>query len=122
MHRATVGLLSVGMDDVERLLRLLALNDEASIEMVLAHRMDADGSPVLRPKVELLVRLGALLAVGASTASLRRTVERAIQAGATEAEIVGVLVSVAPAVGQARVVATAPRLANAIGYDLESDE
>ena len=49
-------------------------------------------------------------------------VDRAIEAGATESEIVGVLIAVAPAVGVARVVSTAPRLATAIGYDLEADE
>jgi alkylhydroperoxidase/carboxymuconolactone decarboxylase family protein YurZ len=76
----------------------------------------------LRPKVDLLVRLGALVAVGAATASLRRTVELAVQAGATEAEIVGVLVAVAPTVGMARVVATAPKLAVAIGYVAEGEE
>ena len=34
----------------------------------------------------------------------------------------GVLIAVAPAVGLARVVSTAPRLALAIGYDIEADE
>ena len=110
------------VDEVERLLRRLALNDEDSVEMVLGHGLDAPGGFVLRPKVELLVRLGALLALGAATASLRATVDRAIQAGATEAEIVGVLVSIAPAMGLAQVVATAPRLALAIGYDIDADE
>ncbi len=110
------------MDEVERLLRLLALNDEASIEMVLASSGPHETPAALRPKVELLVRLGALLALGASTTSLRATVQSARAAGASEAEIVGVLVSVAPAVGLARVVSSAPRLASAIGYDLEADE
>jgi len=82
----------------------------------------AEGGPVLVAKVDLLVRLAALLALGAATASLRATVERAREAGATEAEIVAVLVAVAPAVGLARVVSTAPRLAIAIGYDLDADE
>ena len=79
-------------------------------------------NPVLMPKVDLLVRLGALVAVGAATASLRRTVQLALAAGATETEIVGVLVAVAPTVGLARVVATAPKLAIAIGYDDVNDE
>jgi 4-carboxymuconolactone decarboxylase len=109
------------VDDVERLLRRLALNDEESIGMVLANGPDS-ANAALRPKVDLLVRLGALLALGAATTSIRATVERAIAAGATEAEIVGVLIAVAPAVGLARVVSTAPRLAVAIGYDLEADE
>jgi 4-carboxymuconolactone decarboxylase len=110
------------VDDVERLLRRLALNDEESVGMVLANGPDVAVGTALRPKVDLLVRLGALLALGAATTSLRATVERAIDAGATEAEIVGVLIAVAPAVGLARVVSTAPRLAVAIGYDIEVDE
>ncbi len=110
------------MDSVERLLRQLALNDEASVEMVLVQgaRPGLDGS--LEIKEELLVRLGALLALGAATSSLRTTVTHAVAAGASEAEIVSVLIAIAPAVGLARVVAAAPRLASAIGYELEQDE
>ena len=90
--------------------------------MVLTRGSDAAVGAVLRPKVDLLVRLGALLALGASTSSIRTTVDRAREAGATEAEIVGVLVAVAPTMGMARVVSSAPRLAVAIGYDIEADE
>lgn len=107
------------MDEVERLLRRLALNDEKSVEMVLTGYGDPEA---LRPKVDLLVRLGALLALGAATTSIRATVEGARAAGATETEIVGVLVAVAPTVGLARVVSTAPKLAAAIGYNLEDEE
>jgi alkylhydroperoxidase/carboxymuconolactone decarboxylase family protein YurZ len=110
------------VDTAEELLRRLALNDEQSVGMVLAGGSGPGGDVVLKPKVDLLVRLGALVAVGAATASLRRTVELALEAGATEAEIVGVLVAVAPTVGLARVVATAPRLASAIGYESLNDE
>lgn len=90
--------------------------------MVLASGSGPSRDVVLMPKVDLLVRLGALVAVGAATPSLRRTVELAFEAGVTEAEIVGVLVAVAPTVGLARVVATAPKLATAIGYDTRGDE
>lgn len=110
------------VDQVELLLRRLSLNDERSVEMVLVHGHDVERGPVLVPKVERLVRLGALLALGAATSSLRSTVERAREAGATDDEIVDVLIAVAPAIGLARVVSTAPRLASAIGYDIESDE
>jgi len=109
------------VDEIERLLRLLALNDEESVAMVLA--TEPTGlSPLLSPKVALLVRLGALLALGAATTSLRATVDRALAEGATESEIADVLVAVAPAVGVARVVSTAPRLAIALGYELDADE
>jgi 4-carboxymuconolactone decarboxylase len=110
------------VDEIERLLRRLALNDEGSVEMVLARGSQAEAGATLVPKVDLLVRLGALLALGAATTSLRATVERAKRAGATDEEIVGVLIAVAPAVGQARVVSTAPKLATAIGYQLKEDE
>ena len=110
------------MDRVERLLRLLALNDEESVTNVLATGGPPALAPPLSPKVDLLVRLGALLALGAATTSLRSTVERARAAGASETEIVEVLIAVAPAVGLARVVTGAPRLAAALGYDLDADE
>ena len=107
------------MDDVERLLRRLALNDEESVGRVLVG--DAEGAPggELAPKLEVFVQLAALMALGGATTSLRAAVQRAICAGASESEIVDVLVAIGPAVGFARVVATAPRLAVALGYDLE---
>ncbi|MBV9193854.1 MAG: hypothetical protein JO168_06880 [Solirubrobacterales bacterium] len=109
------------MDAAEQLLRRLALNDEKSLGIVLATGSGPGLHVALAPKVDLLVRLGALVAVGAATTSLRRTVELALEAGATDAEIVGVLVAVGPAVGLARVVATAPKLARAIGYDVDDE-
>jgi alkylhydroperoxidase/carboxymuconolactone decarboxylase family protein YurZ len=110
------------MQDVERLLRRLALNDEESVEMVLSASSEQGAGLTLERKPDLLVRLGALLALGAATTSIRTTVRHAMEAGATESEIVGVLVAVAPAVGLARVVSSAPRLAMAIGYDLDEDD
>jgi 4-carboxymuconolactone decarboxylase len=110
------------VDDVERLLRRLAVNDEESVDRVLVSGPEPLPPPLLSEKVELLVRLAALLALGAATVSLRTMVERAIAAGATESEIVEVLVTVGPAVGLARVVSAAPRLALALGYDIDADE
>jgi 4-carboxymuconolactone decarboxylase len=108
------------MEPAEDLLRRLALNDEKVLGMVLTRRVSDDRGGELTPKVELLVRLGALLSVGATTPSLREAVDQAVAAGATLSEIVGVLVSVGPAIGVAGLVACAPRLAMAIGYDLEN--
>jgi alkylhydroperoxidase/carboxymuconolactone decarboxylase family protein YurZ len=110
------------VDRAEELLRRLALNDERSVGSVLAGGSPAGTDVALIPKVDLLVRLGALVAVGAATASLRHTVEEALDAGATEDEIVGVLVAVAPTVGLARIVDTAPKLATAIGYPTISED
>ena len=109
------------MERVERFLRRLALNDERSLRSVLADP-GMPGPSDLDAKAQALVQLGALLSVGASTVSLRWTVELAYAAGATEEEILGVLLVIAPAVGHARVVGVAPQLALALGYDLEEAE
>jgi len=103
------------VNHVERLLCRLSLHDERSVRDALA---DPELSG-LEPRTQALVGLGALLAVDAATVSLRQKVELAQRAGATEEEIVGVLLAIAPAVGHARTVAVAPRLALALGYDVE---
>jgi 4-carboxymuconolactone decarboxylase len=113
-------LASDTVNSAEDLLRRLALNDERVLGMVLTRRAEADGNTELNPKTELLVRLAALLAVGAATPSLREAVDQATAAGATPSELVAVLVAVGPAIGLASLVACAPRLAMAIGYDLEN--
>lgn len=113
-------LASSGMDPAEDLLRRLALNDEKALSMVFARGLGSGGEISLSPKVELLVQLGALLAVGAGAPLLKETVARASAQGATEGEIVDVLVAVGPTVGVANLVVSAPRLAMAIGYDLEN--
>jgi 4-carboxymuconolactone decarboxylase len=106
--------------DAEELLRRLALNDENVVRSTVgADSRSVGSSSELDAKTNALVRLAALLSIGAATASCRATVEVARAAGATDAEIVGVLVAVAPVVGGARVVGAAPRLALAIDYDVE---
>lgn len=108
------------MHPAEDLLRRLALNDEKALSRVLARQGGGEGETSLVPKVELLVQLAAFLAVGAATPLLRETVIQASAEGATDAEMVDVLVAVGPAIGLASLVASAPRLAVALGYDLEN--
>lgn len=108
----------------ELLLRGLASGDDAALRSVLALNVAETMRPgastgALSPATASLVRLAALLAADASTTSLRWAVEMALAAGAEDTEIVDVLVTVAAAVGSAQVVAAAPRLALAIGYDIE---
>jgi 4-carboxymuconolactone decarboxylase len=104
---------------VERTLRRLALSDERYLRAALT---DPGGSSDLDAKTQSLIRLGALLSIGAATVSLRWTVELAAAAGASDEEIVGVLLAIAPAVGHARVVGVAPHLGLALGYDFELEE
>jgi hypothetical protein len=68
-----------------------------------------------------LVRLGALLAIGAPTVTLRWAVELASGAGATDEALVGVLVFTAAVVGAAEIVSGAPRLGLALGLDFDLD-
>src|SRR5947207_7296537 len=63
--------LAFTMDKAEELLRRLALNDERAIASVLGSDPSAARVPPLDRKTRALVRLGALLAVGAGTTSLR---------------------------------------------------
>jgi 4-carboxymuconolactone decarboxylase len=109
------------VEPVGKLLRRLALNDESLIGSVLASGSPQSPASSLDRKAEALVQAGALLSVGASTASLRWIVEVAQSTGATDEEIFGVLVAIGPAVGLARVVAEAPRLALAMGYEIEDE-
>jgi alkylhydroperoxidase/carboxymuconolactone decarboxylase family protein YurZ len=81
--------------------------------------LQAAPSRTLTATTSALVHIAAILAVGGSATSLRWAVELALDAGARDEEIVGVLATVAAIVGSARVVAVAPRLALAIGYDVE---
>ncbi len=110
------------MQRSEDLLRRLALNDEKAVRNVLQDvpvtgaRADCVG---LDFKTHALVRLGALLSIDAATDSCRLAVDLARAAGADDNEIVGALVAVGPAIGFARLVAVAPRLALAIGYDVD---
>ena len=102
------------MDYTERL-RRLAIND--------ARFTDGGGRDLetqeLNPKTLALVRLAALVAVGGAGPSYGAQADAAVGAGATAAEIVDVLVGVVPVVGLPSVVAAAPKLAMALGYDIE---
>ena len=102
------------MDYTERL-RRLAIND-AHFAGEGAGGARAEPRE-LDPKTLALVRLAALVAVGGAVPSYGAHADAAVDAGATAAEIVDVLVGVIPVVGLPSVVAAAPKLAMALGYD-----
>ena len=60
-----------------------------------------------------------MVAVGGAGASYGALADAAVDAGASPAEIVDVLVGVVPIVGLPCVVAAAPNLAMALGYDTD---
>jgi alkylhydroperoxidase/carboxymuconolactone decarboxylase family protein YurZ len=75
----------------------------------------------LDPRSYALVKLAALIALDAPPASYVWQVANALDAGATPADLVGVLIAVAPQVGGPRVVAAAPELMVALGLSLPDD-
>jgi 4-carboxymuconolactone decarboxylase len=108
----------------EELLRRLALHDEDVIESVLAMSLHGDlgddEACRLSSKAHALVRLAAVLALGAAPVSYQWTVGAALDAGATAEEIIGTMIAVAPISGIARVVQATPDVALPIGYDLDA--
>jgi len=114
------------VSEARELLRRLAGHDERLLETVLAPARDSDGelaslARALDRRTRLLVCLGALLAVDAPTTALRCAVELASTSGIDEDAILGALIACASVVGAAELVASAPRLALALGFDLELD-
>ena len=109
------------MDRAEELLRRLALNDESRSGWCWRAERPRSGTGArAQGRPARAARRAGRGRCGDGLAAADR--QLALAAGATEAEIVGVLVAVAPTVGLARVVATAPKLATAIGYEDVNDE
>jgi alkylhydroperoxidase/carboxymuconolactone decarboxylase family protein YurZ len=104
------------MDYTERL-RRLAINDPR-FAADIADRADVEPRE-LDPKTLALVRIAALIAVGGAIPSYGALADAAVDAGATAAEIVDVLVGIVPVVGLPCVVAAAPNLALGLGYDTD---
>jgi alkylhydroperoxidase/carboxymuconolactone decarboxylase family protein YurZ len=103
--------------DYTEQLRRLALNDQ-TVAAGGPGGTDVEPSE-LDPKTLALVRIAALVAVGGAVPSYGAQADAAVSAGATAAEIVDVLVGVVPVVGLPCVVAAAPNLAMALGYDTD---
>jgi alkylhydroperoxidase/carboxymuconolactone decarboxylase family protein YurZ len=107
--------------DYTDLLRRLSLNDERIVAEVLrdAASQTSGPDPVLDTRTLALVRLAALVAVGGAVPSYGAQADAAVDAGATANEIVDVLVGVIPVVGLPCVVRAAPKLALALGHDVD---
>jgi alkylhydroperoxidase/carboxymuconolactone decarboxylase family protein YurZ len=104
----------------EKRLRRLAIHEERSVGSVLGAISDDPMSP-LTPRELGLVRLAALVAVNGPATTVEWATSRATAAGATPDDLVAVLEAVAPVIGSAAVVSATPKLALALGYDLDAD-
>ena len=99
-------------------LRRLTIIDEAFVEGQAGLGFSLALASVLDAKTVALLRLGAAVAIGPPGICLEWSTGRALAAGATEDEIVDLLVAIAPVTGLSRVSAAAPEVAIALGYDV----
>ena len=116
LDRAVMGAMTEHQDR----LRSMSLSDDRFVTSVLGMGQDTTEISHLDAKTHALVRLTALLAVGAAQSSYNESAERALASGASVDEIVGLLIAIAPAVGLGRVVSAAPELGLALGYDVDA--
>ena len=92
----------------------LAENNPELVERIIGRQLENIEESGLDPKTHALVRIASLIAVGAPSASFAWQVSLAREAGASDDEIGGVLVAVAPTAGFPRVVAAAPHIGGAL--------
>jgi 4-carboxymuconolactone decarboxylase len=107
------------MDEYKQHLRRLAVHDRALLDAIAT-----DGSPfatgVIDERTVALVRVAAYVALDAAPSSFQHAVACALAAGVTSDEIVASLEAVTPVTGAVRVVQCAPKVALALGYDVDA--
>lgn len=108
------------MQHAQEMLRRLTIGESGQVTTLLGADHGVPGCRRLDDRTETLLRIGALVALDAPQASYQAAVGAAQRAGADLDDILAALVAVAGAVGSARVVAAAPKIALAAGYDIEA--
>ena len=101
----------------QEILRRLAMIGEGFVEDQAGLGLDPAGASALDPKTAALLRVGACVATGSPGVCLEWSTGRALAAGAAEDEIANALLAIAQVAGFGRVVAVAPDVATAPGYD-----
>lgn len=99
------------------LLRRLALGDPTLIGELVEDRA---GLPAPSRGCVSLLRLSVAIGVDAGDGALVQEVAAALREGCTADDIVEVLPVIAPLVGSMRLMAAAPAIAVALGYDLDA--
>jgi alkylhydroperoxidase/carboxymuconolactone decarboxylase family protein YurZ len=107
------------MLSAEEAFRRLAIGDHGLLAEVADPDADA-GVPRLDELTESLIRVAVLVPLDAPQSSYHTAVEAAMRAGATLEDVLAALIAVAGSVGSPRVVAAAPRIALAAGYDVDA--
>ena len=104
----------------QEILRRLAIIDDGFVEGQAGLVLGLARVGILDPKTAALVQVGALAAIGSPAVCLEWSTSRALAAGATEDEITGVLLAIAPVAGLGRVVSAVPGVAHGFGYDIDA--
>ena len=99
-------------------LRRLAMIDEGFVEDQARLGLGPAAASALDPKTAALLQVGVSVALGSPAVCLEWSAGRALAAGASEDEIADVLLAIAPVAGLGRIVAAAPEVATALGYDI----
>ena len=107
------------MDNYKQHLRRLAVHDEAFVGVLLGDE-NTPGACALDARTAALARFAATIAVDGAASSIQHAVALGLAAGVTSAEIVATLEAVTPVTGAAQVVSSAPKVALALGYDVEA--
>ncbi|MEX1295529.1 MAG: carboxymuconolactone decarboxylase family protein [Candidatus Limnocylindrales bacterium] len=100
------------------LLRLISIGDEDSINQALGGSRSADIG--LDGRTTALVRLASLISRDSALPAYQRSVQAALDAGATVDEILSLLIVLAQPAGSTAVITAAPKLSMALGYDVEA--
>jgi 4-carboxymuconolactone decarboxylase len=114
----TPAIVGTAVDDYTDTLRRLSIRDDAYVESLLSDDQTNVRESGFDRKTHALVQLGAMVAIDPAPPSYMRLIDVALECNASRDEIVGTLIAAMPAVGAARVVSAAPKLALALGYDV----
>jgi 4-carboxymuconolactone decarboxylase len=107
------------VDSSEDVLRKLTIGDPVYCRVLVQGQFD-DPRQTLDARSAVLVRLGSLITSGAAAATWQQYIGLARNAGLSPDEIVGSLVALAPLIGITRLVAAAPSVAEALGFDVDA--
>ena len=105
----------------EEKLARLAMSDPELLLAGLEARADWQATSGLDARTFAFVKVATLIALDAPPASYLWQVGNAVAAGCTAADLLGVLIAVAPQVGGPRAVAAAPELMLALGLTLPAE-